>query len=189
MQMMKKMMIASGALLPMLAMAHPGHHHHDATFWTGFMHPFTGLDHLLMVISFGVLMWSVSKQSKMIGALGLVVALVIGFGLGAQQWIPVNIAEYGIVASLLVLAVAMWTKSNSLLMVTATILATFHGVAHGVELGTQGQIATQIMGMISAMVIIYGLGLALGAFIQRYVPKGKKILGTVAAIVAVIGLA
>ena len=60
MRMMKIIGIFRAALAPLLAMAHPGHHHHEASFWTGFVHPFTGLDHLIMAISFGVLMNAVS---------------------------------------------------------------------------------------------------------------------------------
>lgn len=189
MQAIKQAMLAVFTLIPALTMAHPGHHQHHATFWTGFIHPFTGLDHLIMAISFGVLMWTVSKQWKWIGALGLVTALVVGFSLGAQALIPSQLAEYGIIASLLLLAVALWTKSNRVLPIVATALATFHGVAHGADLGMNGNVAVQILGMISAMAIIYALGLTLGAVIARYVPNGKKIIGVIAAVVAVIGLA
>ena len=189
MRMMKIIGIFIAVLAPVLTMAHPGHHHHEAGFWTGFVHPFTGLDHLIMAISFGVLMWTMTKQWKVIGALGLVTALVAGFALGAQGLLNNSIAEYGIVASLLVLAVALWTKSNQVLFVAATLLATFHGVAHGTELAMNGNVAVQILGMISAMAVIYGAGLALGELISRYVPHGKKIIGTIAAVVACIGLA
>lgn len=188
MRLIKQMIMAIFTLLPMLALAHPGHHSHDANFWTGLMHPFTGLDHLVMAISFGVLMWTVSKQWKIIGALGLVTALVAGFNLGAQGFIPSQFVEYGIIASLLVLAVALWTKSNILMPIAATVLASFHGVAHGAELAMNGNVAVQILGMLSAMLMIYAAGLGLGAVIARYVPQGKKILGTLAAVVAVIGL-
>ncbi|NHC03691.1 HupE/UreJ family protein [Acinetobacter sp. 187] len=193
MKMMKHIALSKIALLallvPMLAQAHPGHHHHEASFWTGFMHPFTGLDHLLMAISFGVLMWTVSKQWKITGAFGLVIALMLGFVLGAQQWIGVTVAEYGIVASLLVLAVALWRKSSLALAMVATILATFHGVAHGVELGAKGHVMAQIAGMMSAMALLYASGLALGALITKYFPQGNKIVAACAAVVALIGLA
>lgn len=189
MQIMKKIALVLSSLVPMFAMAHPGHHHHDASFWTGFIHPFTGLDHLMMAISFGVLMWSVAKQWKMVGALGLMTALVAGFVLGAQNLLPATVAEYGIIASLFVLAFALWTKANYIMPVAATLLATFHGVAHGAELAMNGNIAMQILGMISAMVIIYAIGLGLGSLIYQFVPNGKKIIGTLTAVVAIIGLA
>ena len=87
------------------------------------------------------------------------------------------------------MAVALWTKSNQVLPVAATLLAIFHGVAHGTELAMNGNVAVQILGMISAMAVIYGAGLALGKLISKYVPHGKKIIGTIAAVVACIGLA
>lgn len=189
MRSIQKIIMTLAIMLPTLALAHPGHHEHHATFWSGFVHPFTGLDHLIMAISFGVLMWTVSKQWKVLGALGLVTALVIGFSLGAQAFIPVQFAEYGIIGSLLLLSVALWTKSNRVMPIAAIVLATFHGVAHGAELGANGNVAMQILGMISAMALIYMGGLGLGAVISKYVPNGKKIIGSIAAIVAVIGLA
>lgn len=175
-------------LSPTLVMAHPGHHHHDASFWTGFIHPFTGLDHLMMALSFGVLMWTVSKQWKLVGAWALVTVLVAGFALGAQGVLAGAVAEYGILASLVVLAIALWTQSNRVLPVAAMVLATFHGVAHGAELAANGNVAVQILGMISAMAVIYAVGLGLGALISKHVPHGKKVLGTITAIVAGIGL-
>lgn len=189
MRSIQKIIMTLVVMLPTFATAHPGHHEHHATFWTGFAHPFTGLDHLIMAISFGVLMWTVSKQWKVLGALGLVTALVIGFSLGAQALIPVEFAEYGIITSLLILAVALWAKSNRMMPIVAIVLATFHGVAHGAELSANGNVAMQVFGMISAMALIYLGGLGLGAIISKYVPNGKKIIGAIAAIVAMIGLA
>ena len=185
----QKIILATLLLAPTFALAHPGHHHHhDAGFWTGLIHPFTGLDHLMMAISFGVLMWSVAKQWKVVGALGLMTALVVGFNVGAMHLVSAQFVSYGIVASLLVLAVALWTKSSMIMPIAAAVLATFHGVSHGAHLGADGQVAMQVLGMVVAMVIIYAAGLALGAVIARYVPHGRKILGALAAVVAVIGL-
>lgn len=107
---------------------------------------------------------------------------------GAQGLIPESIAEYGIIASLIVTAIALWTKSNRIWPMAAALLASFHGVAHGVELAHAGHIVALVTGMVTGMALIYCAGLALGAVFTRYVPYGKKIMGTCAAIVAVIGL-
>ena len=178
------------AMLPVIAMAHPGHHHHaQASFWTGFVHPFTGLDHFMMALALGVLLWKVATQWRVIGILGLAVALVGGFALGAAQVLPSTVIEYGILASLAVLALAMLKKTSSILIVATLALAAFHGIAHGTELGMAGQVAQQILGMLAAMLTILALGLATGAFIQRFIPQGEKIIAAVLAVVAVIGLA
>jgi len=188
MNFIKKWGIGLLALLPALAMAHPGHDHEHSGFIAGFIHPFTGLDHLVMALAFGVLLWSAAKQWKIAGVITLSVTLIIGFLIGAQGLVPVNVAEYGIVASLVVTAIALWTKSNRILPIAAALLASFHGVAHGVELAHSGHVVALVIGMVSAMALIYCGGLALGAALTRYVPYGKKIVGACAAVVAVIGL-
>lgn len=189
MNMIKKMIAWTVLLIPSLVMAHPGHHHHEANFWTGFIHPFTGLDHLMMALSFGVLMWSMSKKGQLLGVWGLLTALVAGFGLGAQSIIPAQIAEYGIFASLIILAISLWTQSSRIFPFVAAVLAVFHGSAHGAELAMNGNVVVQVMGMLTAMAMIYAAGLALGALIGKYIPQGKKIIAALAAVVAMIGLA
>ena len=94
---------------------------------------------------------------------------------GAQGSVPANIAEYGIVASLIITAIALWTKSNRILPIAAALLASFHGIAHGVELAHAGHIVALVTGMVTGMALIYCGGLALGAVFTRYVPYGKKL--------------
>lgn len=188
MDFMKKWSVALLAFLPALAMAHPGHDHAHSGFMAGFIHPFTGLDHLVMALGFGVLLWSAAKQWKIAGVIALSITLIVGFLVGAQGLVPVNIAEYGIVASLVITAIALWTKSNKVLPVAAALLASFHGMAHGVELAHAGHILALVTGMVAGMALIYLGGLVLGAVLTRYVPYGKKIVGACAAVVAMIGL-
>jgi urease accessory protein len=129
----------------------------------GFIHPFTGLDHLVMALGFGVLLWSAAKQWKIAGVIALSITLIVGFLVGAQGLVPVNIAEYGIVASLVITAIALWTKSNKVLPIAAALLASFHGMAHGVELAHAGHIVALVTGMVAGMALIYCGGIALGA--------------------------
>jgi len=160
-------------LIPEVSQAHPGHDHHSG-FSAGFLHPFTGMDHMIMALALGVLLWSAARQWKILGMASMATALVFGFVLGQQQLFSSSLAEYGIIASLL--------------MVATALLVTFHGIAHGNELGHSGHIAGLVSGMIIAMSLIYIAGLGLGALIIRYIPYGKKIVGACAAIVALIGL-
>ncbi|MCU4413942.1 HupE/UreJ family protein [Acinetobacter sp. WU_MDCI_Axc73] len=184
----KSMLVAVLSLIPAIAMAHPGHDHSHLGFWEGLIHPFTGLDHLTMAIGFGVLLWTINKQWKVWGMIGLGLSLALGFMLGAQGLIPASIAEHGIVASLLVLAIALWSKSYRVLPFAAILMASFHGIAHGVELAPQGHVMGLITGMICGMTTLYIMGLGLGEFINRYVPYGRKMMAGLAAMVAVIGL-
>ena len=127
---LKRTLATLAAAFPMWAMAHPGHEQQNS-FLTGFIHPFTGIDHLTMAIAFGVLLWSAANRWKVGGLLGLVIAMIAGFSLGQLHVVSANIAEYGIVFSLSVLAIALWTKANQLFAVATMVLASFHGMAHG----------------------------------------------------------
>lgn len=184
----KQLLIILISALPVAAMAHPGHTS-QAGFWTGFIHPFTGLDHLTMAIGFGVLLWTVAKQWKVLGIVGLSLSLVFGFVLGANGIIADVIAEYGIVTSLIVLAVALWSKSYRVLPFVALLMASFHGAAHGVELAPQGHAIALISGMVLGMATLYTIGLVVGELINRHVPNGRKVLSALAMLVAIIGLA
>lgn len=186
--MLKRFFAVVVGSLPMIAMAHPGHAH-ESSFWNGFSHPFTGLDHLTMAIAFGVLLWTATQRWKVVGFFGLAVAMIAGFVLGQQQVLPNVFAEYGIVLSLAVLATALLMKSNGIFAVATMLLASFHGVAHGNELGQSGHMLPLMLGMVSAMSIIYLTGLGLGALTEKYLPHGRKIIAALAAILAVIGLA
>ncbi len=175
-------------LIPAVSQAHPGHDQHSG-FSVGFLHPFTGMDHMIMALALGVLLWSAARQWKILGMASMATALVFGFVLGQQQLFSSSLAEYGIIASLLMVTLALWSKSRIILPVATALLVTFHGIAHGNELGHSGHIAGLVSGMIIAMSLIYTAGLGLGALITRYIPYGKKIVGACAAIVALIGLA
>lgn len=186
-----RFMVMLLASTPILAMAHPHHDHATSSitsaFTAGFVHPFTGLDHLMMAIALGVLFAKFAQRWKVAGMLSFALALIFGFVLG-MQGVFANLAEYGIVASLVVLAVALLARQGSVLAVASIALTFFHGAAHGLELAHAGYVALVITGMVLAMVFIYAFGLGLGEVIRRYVPHGEKIVAACAAIVAVVSL-
>ncbi|OUY07564.1 HupE/UreJ family protein [Acinetobacter populi] len=185
-----KTKILAGVLLtlPTLAMAHPGHESAHSGFMAGFIHPFTGLDHLMMAIALGVLFSKFAKQWKITGVIAFIMALSFGFVLGMQGIFAATF-EYGIVASLIVLAVALCVRHQVLLAISAIGLTMFHGAAHGYELAHSGNAVYVASGMIVAMALIYLAGLGLGEVIRRYVPYGDKMVAACAAAVALLGLA
>ncbi|KJV40451.1 HupE/UreJ family protein [Acinetobacter brisouii] len=178
------------SVLPVLAMAHPGHEFPQLGFLSGFVHPFTGLDHMSMAAGLGVLLWKTKRQWQMSGVIALMAALLIGFVVGAQNLLSASVAEYGIVASLMLLAVALWRKHNVMMPVATAALAIFQGMAHGVELSSHGHWAGLMLGMVTAMALLYGIGLSVGALLERYIPQqGRKIVAGVVALVGLFGLA
>ena len=176
--------------MPMWAMAHPGHEFPELGFLSGFVHPFTGLDHMSMAVGLGVLLYNAKQRWQQKGLFGLAFALMLGFAIGAQNWLSAGVAEYGIVASLLFLAYALWRKQVILLPMATVSLAVFHGMAHGTELSGHGHWAALMLGMVSAMTVLYAVGLGLGAMLQRFLPQqGRKIVAAIVAFVGLLGLA
>ncbi|WP_295892035.1 HupE/UreJ family protein [uncultured Vibrio sp.] len=149
------------ALSPAMAMAHPGHG--SMAFTNGLTHPVTGIDHLIMLVAFGLLVGCLKATSKqklglVAGAFAtLMVGLFIGHSLGVASGV-----EAAIVASLFVVSAAIWqvfSASQRMIKLAVGVCMSmmfFHGYAHGVEAhGTIGQFA---MGMGISAVALMGLG-------------------------------
>ena len=68
--------------LPTFAHAHPGHEH--SSFFSGLVHPITGVDHLIMLLAFGALaFFTVKKTTTQFSLLAAaLVAMVSGVAAG-----------------------------------------------------------------------------------------------------------
>lgn len=161
----------------------------DSSLLAGLAHPLTGLDHLIMGLGLGLLMARTFKQTRFFGLGLLLLSLVGGFIVGMQHIVAPQIAEYGIVASLLVLAVALWQRSNTVFLSMVAVLGVFHGMAHGNELSTGMSPALFILGMLVSLSALYAVGSVFGRLIKQHVKLGDRVAAVFAAVVAVMGLA
>ncbi|MBH8469794.1 HupE/UreJ family protein, partial [Klebsiella pneumoniae] len=107
------------------ALAHPGHG--ADSFQAGFLHPLTGLDHLLMLTGAGVLSALSGRRLLLpLATLGMMlVGAVAGSLLGGFSGM-----EMLIIASLAVCGVMMFKTENRLLLAVPA-LAMVHGRGHG----------------------------------------------------------
>jgi len=177
--------LAVGATLTLAtasAFAHPGHDAATvgASLWAGLLHPFTGLDHLLVMTAVGV--WSAqgAQSSQYRGPAAVLrlplvfVALMLagaalglaGFGLPAVE--PM-IAASLLVIGLLVAARAALPGWAGMAIVGG--FALFHGYAHGAELpaGAAALPATlaYVAGFASATMALHLSGIGLGSVLRR----------------------
>lgn len=187
---MKFVLIVFFTLMPGLAFAHIGTDagiHHVSAFLAGFIHPFTGLDHMAAMIAVGI--WSMQSfrhSSRNIWAAPIAFAclLMVGGLIGfAGTGLP--IVEPMIATSLLILGlfVALRVKLPLLAAVAmAGTFAIFHGVAHGNELPAQHALAV-LCGMVTATMLLHIAGMLLGRFVlERNVLLFPRLAGaTVAA--------
>jgi len=139
-------------IFPSWALAHESTSHNVAGFSEGFLHPLTGLDHLLMLVS--VAFFSVhakASMSKYLPAV-FVIALAIGFQVGVRSS-NTSMMEVGVVLSLLMMAgllISMREFPISLGFVVVGMFGVLHGIPHGVEMPIAVTSTSYFMGMLLA---------------------------------------
>jgi urease accessory protein len=120
--------------LALSAQAHPGHI--DGTgIASGFMHPLTGLDHLLAMLAVGAYATQRGGRARWLAPLLFLAGLVAGSVAGYGQWVLPQV-EAGIAASVLVLGLMMIAGGRMPALpgyALITGFALFHGYAHGIE--------------------------------------------------------
>ncbi|HZT54658.1 MAG TPA: HupE/UreJ family protein, partial [Burkholderiaceae bacterium] len=162
----------AGLLVPALCLAHVGNDsggHHGAAV-AGFMHPFTGLDHLAAMLALGV--WSALTARRvwlapLVFAATLAVGALIGLGGSTGFWLPS--VEPMIAASLLVLGLLLATGAKLPALggaAIAAVFALFHGAAHGQELAGHGALAA-VAGMVVATALLHSAGIGLGLALKQ----------------------
>jgi urease accessory protein len=173
--------------MPGLAMAHAGHSDgglHDVLS-AGFIHPFTGLDHLLMMLCVGV--WAGRSGGALRWQLpaAFLLGMSGGWALGLMGAVVPGL-ESGIAATLIVLGVVLALRLNlprSAQLVGVALGAVLHGLAHGGELGGSAAWAGGI-GMLAATALLHGAGFAA----SRLAPSPESALyRAVGAALAVAG--
>ena len=159
-----------------------------AGFLTGFVHPISGLDHVLAMVAVGL--WGAQLGAPAIWVLPVAFPLVMAMGgmLGLIG-VPVPGIEYGIAASAILLGAAVLFEVGASLVVTALlvgIFAIFHGHAHGTELPPGQNALLYSMGFVIATGCLHALGIGIGA-VHRWT-WGQKLLRAAGAVVAVGGV-
>ena len=188
---MKYMLLILASLSSNAVFAHAGHEHHTSAFLLGLLHPLSGLDHLLLALGLGVLLARAASVSACVqtapwlGLLGLGLSLLSGFALGVQQLMPATLTEYGIVASLLGLSVALWRQRPGIALSGISLMALFHGVAHGLEVPVGQSVVLFLTGMLLSMLALYVFGLLVGKALQHSATQGSRLAARLLAVITV----
>jgi urease accessory protein len=182
---------ATLTLIPTAAFAHPGIG--DAHgFVQGFTHPLGGLDHLLAMVTVGLLAWQLGGRALWLVPASFVLAMAAGGALG-MAGIPVPLVEVGIAVSVIVFGamVALGTRAPlAITMALAALFAVFHGHAHGSEMPLDAGSAAYGAGFVLASALLIGTGIALGAAIGRIGDAyGRTIYRLGGSLVALVGVA
>jgi urease accessory protein len=158
-------------------------------FLGGITHPVLGFDHLLAMISVGMI--SAQIGGKAIWTVPFTFVVVMFFG----GLIGLNVSglsgyEIGIALSVLLLggSLAADKTLNSLFaMIAVGIFAVFHGYAHGEEIPSIARPTPYIAGFMTGTILLHITGLIL-ADISTHYQSGKIILRLAGAGIALAGL-
>jgi urease accessory protein len=151
------------AALPVAASAHPGLH--AAGFGDGFIHPFTGADHLLAMIATGFWAAQFSGRARLAIPAVFAVLMVVGAALGFHAEAP-GFVEYGIAASVAVLGLLVGFDVKMPVAPAAGLVGLFafcHGFAHGAEAPAAASQALFFGGFVLASLILQGVGFGIAS--------------------------
>lgn len=155
------------------AMAHPGHA--LAGIQSGFLHPFSGLDHLLVMLAVGLWAGRIGGQARWQLPLTFVLVMALGAAFGMAGGLLPAI-EFGLAVSVLAMGLVIALQAPLASVWQFGLVAGFallHGLAHGSELAQQGAVAA-MAGMLAATALLHAVGLllagrrlALASVVQR----------------------
>ena len=167
-------------LLPALAEAHPGGS--DTGLMAGLMHPVFGPDHLLAMISVGVVSVQLGGDNIWRIPLAFVGAMIVGAVFGLQQ-VALPYAELGIAASVLVLGMGIVMAHRAMTPWPITALVAFfgalHGHAHGAEIPGSVSPALYTLGFVISTSALHIFGMIIGevATMQSWLSRGLRFTG------------
>jgi urease accessory protein len=157
-------------------------------FASGFMHPLTGIDHILAMVAVGI--WGAQLGAPAIWALPVAFPLVMSVG-GAMgvRGVPLPGVEIGIAVSALLLGLMIFSEARPRLVVAGLLVgffAIFHGYAHGTELPRAANPLAYGAGFVLATGLLHVSGITMG-LTHRWV-LGARVLRLVGGAISLAGL-
>jgi urease accessory protein len=157
-------------------------------FASGFLHPLSGFDHMLAMISVGL--WGAFLGRPLVVALPIIFPTVMAFGaaLGMAN-LPLPPVEIGIALSVLLLGGVIAFNVKAPIWAASLIVAIFgifHGYAHGKELPSAADPIGYAVGFMLATGLLHVFGIGLG--LLNEFPRGKAVTRTMGGAVAMCGV-
>ena len=178
-----------GAILLALATTASAHSEAGAAggFTSGFLHPITGLDHIVAMVAVGL--WGAFLGKKAMWALPVIFPMVMALGgalgiLGVPlPYVEIGIALSGVVLGLMVAFAVrppLWVAG-----VLVGVFAIFHGHAHGTALPHAASPLTFAIGFVISTGLLHLGGIAFGLLTKW--PWGVTAVRAGGVLIALIG--
>ena len=173
--------------LPAPALAHTGENV-AAGLLSGFLHPLTGIDHLLAMVAVGI--WGTQLGRPAIWLLPLTFPLVMSVGgvLGVRG-VPLPAVEVGVAGSAAALGLMILLAARPPVAAAAILVgafAIFHGHAHGTELPGAADPLAYGAGFVLVTGLLHAAGIAIG-LLDRW-PAGALALRGAGAVIGAVGV-
>jgi urease accessory protein len=159
-------------------------------FASGFMHPILGPDHVLAMVAVGLWAGMVGARAMWAWPAAFVGMMVLAGVLG-MSGVPLPFVEPGILASVIVLGLAIAMALRAPVWLGAVIVgffALFHGHAHGTEVPETVDGLEYLIGFALATALLHGIGIALCVGIAR-VGVSAIALRALGGLVVIAGIA
>ncbi len=177
------------AVIPGVAYAHDGTNLALGGFLSGIVHPVLGYDHLLAMLSVGILSAQIGGRAIWTVPATFVSVMAVGGLLGLID-IGLTATELGIALSLVILgSVIAAERRLSILvaMIGVGFFAIFHGYAHGAEVPETAEPFLYALGFLIGTALIHITGVVIGD-IARHYERGKISLRVGGALISLIGV-
>lgn len=169
------------------------HTGYDAGIYAGLLHPILGIDHLLAMVTVGLLSAQMGGRAIWTVPLTFVSVMAVGGILGILG-VPLPFVEIGIALSVVALGIALVSPKKLpvwLTMVFVGIFAMFHGHAHGTELPILSEtfldVLAYVFGFLVATATLHLIGALVGQSLES-TPRGENILRFAGAVIAGVGV-
>lgn len=159
----------------------------------GFLHPLLGLDHLLAMVTVGLLSAQIGGRAIWLVPATFVASMAAAGFLG-YVGVPLPLVEVGITGSVVILGLALLVNQKipvGIVMFFVAIFAVFHGHAHGAELpSVEGDILyilAYVLGFMTATAGLHVIGALIGYIALRN-QRSALILRIGGLLIAVMGM-
>ena len=182
-------LVLAAGLIPSVVYAHDGSNVPFGGFLSGLVHPVLGYDHLLAMLSVGILSAQIGGRAIWTVPATFVGVMAVGGALGLID-IGLTSTEFGIAASLVLLGAIIAAERSlpvRLAMLGVGFFAIFHGYAHGTEMPTTAEPALYALGFLTGTALIHIAGVIIGDIAKHY-ERGKVFLRVGGGLIALVGV-
>jgi len=181
---------AALVFVPVAASAHPV----IATasgFEQGFAHPLSGLDHVLVMVTVGLLAARLGGRALWLLPSTFLCAMAVA-GVAGKAGVHVPFVEIGIGMSVIILGLAVASEFSAPVLVATSLVgffAIFHGHAHGTEMAASLSGLSYGLGFVCATVLLHATGVGLGLAVATTSQVSVRMIQVAGAAMATAGVA